>query len=248
MVPLRTRIADALRERILNGSLKAGLPLIEVRLAAELRVSRAPVREAIRILAREGLVDTVSYKGSTVRSLSPRDLDEVASLRAVLAGFAAGLLVGPGRRIDATALESALALLRDAVSRSDATGAEAAERAFLDALIAMAGHGLLEWVWGLLQLRAGPAMQTSTQAAMRRRLRLLTAVRDALGEGDAVHARDLLGAIRQANRPAAKRSERTSGAANPGRVPGAIQGRPRAASAASPNTSRPAATGKNGRS
>ena len=52
-VPLPERVADVLRESILNGGFKPGDALTEAHLASELRVSRAPIREALRIL-REG--------------------------------------------------------------------------------------------------------------------------------------------------------------------------------------------------
>ncbi|MGV2434584.1 MAG UNVERIFIED_CONTAM: GntR family transcriptional regulator [Anaerolineae bacterium] len=63
---LRERILDALRSAILSGELKPGQALVETDLAAQLGVSRAPLREAIQILNTEGLVTVVPYHGTTV--------------------------------------------------------------------------------------------------------------------------------------------------------------------------------------
>lgn len=231
LVPLRTRIAEALRGRILDGSLAPGSPLVELRIAAELKVSRAPVREAIRILAREGLVDTVSYKGSTVRSLSARDLQEATSLRAALAGFAAATLADRRPAPAPAPVDAALTRLRAAVARADAAEAEAAERDFLDALVGAADHGLLDWVWGLLRLRAASA-PAGSMAATRRRLRLLVQVRDAIGQGDAARARDLLaGGGAAAAAPAAKPGGRSAARTPPSKS----------------RTPRPEPSGRNGR-
>jgi DNA-binding GntR family transcriptional regulator len=56
---LRGRVYNFLRENILNGKYKPGENLIEMRLAEELNVSRTPIREAIRQLELEGLVESI---------------------------------------------------------------------------------------------------------------------------------------------------------------------------------------------
>lgn len=71
---------DALREAILTGFLKPGAWLREDDVAAELRVSRTPVREALRMLADEGLVVKTTHQGTVVSGLS---LDDIIALYAV---------------------------------------------------------------------------------------------------------------------------------------------------------------------
>ena len=71
---------DALREAILTGFLKPGAWLREDDVAEELRVSRTPVREALRILADEGLVLKATHQGTVVTALS---LDDIIALYAV---------------------------------------------------------------------------------------------------------------------------------------------------------------------
>jgi DNA-binding GntR family transcriptional regulator len=96
-VGLRMQVANALRDAIYSGALKAGEPLPEVALAARLNVSRGPLREAILTLEREGLVVIHPNRGATVRDLSPRELVEIMTLRHHLEGWALELAA---QRID----------------------------------------------------------------------------------------------------------------------------------------------------
>lgn len=86
---LRGRIYSALRENILSGKYSAGESLIEKRLAEELNVSRTPIREAIRQLELEGLVESVPNKGATVKGISKKDMEDIYKIRMVLEGLAA---------------------------------------------------------------------------------------------------------------------------------------------------------------
>lgn len=81
-------LADALRKMINNGSLQDGERLVERDLASHFSVSRIPLREAIRQLERDGLVETFRNRGAVVKTLSVEDIDEIYSLRALLEGEA----------------------------------------------------------------------------------------------------------------------------------------------------------------
>ena len=67
--PLRSIVAEKIRDMILNGELVAGERIIEDRIAEKLGVSRNPVREAIRLLETSGLVDVEPRKGAYVAEL-----------------------------------------------------------------------------------------------------------------------------------------------------------------------------------
>ena len=77
-------IADVLREAIRQGLLAPGQPLIQASIAEGMGVSRIPVREALHALAAEGLVTFSDDGGARVTELSPREVDEVWTLRALL--------------------------------------------------------------------------------------------------------------------------------------------------------------------
>lgn len=85
---LRERIVGALREEIVGGVLRPGAQLVESRLADQLNVSRGPVREAIRQLVEEGLLESIAYRGTFVRTLTVRDVEEIYSFRSALDKFA----------------------------------------------------------------------------------------------------------------------------------------------------------------
>jgi len=80
--PLRDVIFDTLREAIIVGELKPGQRLMEVQLAEKMGVSRTPVREAIRKLELEGLVEMLPRKGAHVADLSVKDIMDVLEVRA----------------------------------------------------------------------------------------------------------------------------------------------------------------------
>ena len=87
-----TRVAyDALRERIASGGLGPGTWLREHTVATSLGLSRTPVREALRLLAAEGVVELVHNRGARVVSWSAEDIDEAYRLRALIEGYGAGL-------------------------------------------------------------------------------------------------------------------------------------------------------------
>lgn len=89
--PLREVIFNTLREAIIVGELKPGERLMEVQLAEKMGVSRTPVREAIRKLELEGLVDMIPRKGAHVAELSVKDIVNVLEVRASLDGLATRL-------------------------------------------------------------------------------------------------------------------------------------------------------------
>jgi DNA-binding GntR family transcriptional regulator len=87
-----TRLAyDAVKERIASGAAGPGAWLREHTVAASLGLSRTPVREALRLLAAEGVVELVHNRGARVVDWTPDDIDEAYRLRALLEGYGAGL-------------------------------------------------------------------------------------------------------------------------------------------------------------
>lgn len=88
-VTLRSRAYDEIRRRILRADLEPGAPLSENQLAADLDISRTPIREALLHLEREGLVRVVPQRGAFVAELSVQDIQEIYQVREQLEGFAA---------------------------------------------------------------------------------------------------------------------------------------------------------------
>jgi DNA-binding GntR family transcriptional regulator len=88
---LYEEIADIIRDRIVEGILPAGSFVDEPALAEELDVSRTPVREALKVLAFEGLIDLFPNQGSYVTEITAEDARQLIELLAQLEGFAGEL-------------------------------------------------------------------------------------------------------------------------------------------------------------
>jgi DNA-binding GntR family transcriptional regulator len=86
-----TRVQDQLREAILTGALEPGARLRAEALAERLRSSRTPVREALLLLAQEGLVQIEPRRGATVRAFDAADLSDLYEVRALIEPHAAAL-------------------------------------------------------------------------------------------------------------------------------------------------------------
>ncbi len=106
---LHGRVIEELRQAILSRRLKPGERLVEGRLAEELGVSRNPVREAIRVLASEGLVEVTARRGASVLAMTDEEARETIEVRALLEGQNARLAA---RRRDEDILKRIAAVLK----------------------------------------------------------------------------------------------------------------------------------------
>ena len=78
---LRDSVTQALRERIVSGDLAPGSRVVERQVADQLGVSRVPVREALRMLEREGFLEERATRGMVVRRLDPDDVEMLFAVR-----------------------------------------------------------------------------------------------------------------------------------------------------------------------
>ena len=86
---LRGRVFTKIREDILNGRYKDHEELKEIRIGKELGVSRTPVREALRQLELEGLVQIIPNRGAFVTGINENDVRDIYAIRALLEGLCA---------------------------------------------------------------------------------------------------------------------------------------------------------------
>lgn len=150
-LPLRMQIADRLRSAILSGRLRPGVGLVETALAEQMKVSRAPIREAIQILENEGLVETIAYKGKRVKPLSAREVTEIYSLREVYEVMAVKRILARETTVDL--LYAHCDTMKAAAEADDFEALVAADESFHHALILLADHDLLLASWKNLYLR-----------------------------------------------------------------------------------------------
>lgn len=132
--PLREVVFDALRNAITSGLLPPGERLMENQLAEQLRVSRTPVREAIRKLEQEGFVVMVPRRGTYVADLSIRDINEVFEIRSALEVLAAGLAAERISEEDLEHLERLLVAIGEHIENGDTAKIVEADCNFHDIL------------------------------------------------------------------------------------------------------------------
>ena len=161
--PLREKIAAALREAILSGELKPGQPLVEMTLASQLGVSRAPLREALQSLSNDGLIETVPYRGTTVRTLDRKDIEEVYSLRGLHEGFAIRRITERGRNEDVTKLRAICKQMQQAAQAKDYKQLNIFDDTFHRTLIILAEHDMLMNIWNQLSMRVRQIMALRNQ-------------------------------------------------------------------------------------
>lgn len=142
---------DILRERIRTGDLAPGSRLRQEQLAEELGVSRTPLREALRLLAADGLVELVPNRGAVVTTLSHADRVAFWEARLALEPGAARLAAERKDPVGLAAMRAAIAAQR--VAADDERGF-AANRAFHLALVATTGNDHLERFAETLWVRA----------------------------------------------------------------------------------------------
>lgn len=116
---LRGKVFNRLRNDILNGIYKPDENLIETKLSEVLGVSRTPVREAIRQLELEGLVQSIPNKGAVVKGISAQDIEDIYTIRMLIEGLAAKWAAEKITEEELTELREALDLEEFYTSRND---------------------------------------------------------------------------------------------------------------------------------
>ena len=135
---LATRAYDGIREAILNLSFQPGQPLQELALASWLGISRTPVREAIRQLQSEGLVESAASRGVVVAQVSVADIENAYLVLELLEGLSGRLAA---QRLDeegAGKLRGHIDRLREAAAETDLELWAAADAEFHDAVRSIA--------------------------------------------------------------------------------------------------------------
>lgn len=151
--PLRRSVVEALRQSIVLGRLAPGSRLIERELIEMLGVSRTVVREALRQLEAEGLIDVVANKGAVIRNLSRAEAKDLYAIRAVLEGLAARLFAERADEAACADLRAALSDTAKAYEDDDPTAIVEAKNAFYATLFQGAGSETLSAMIDALQAR-----------------------------------------------------------------------------------------------
>jgi DNA-binding GntR family transcriptional regulator len=148
---LRERIKDVMLQRIVAGVYQPGSRLVETRIATELGVSQASVREALRDLEHIGCVIYEPYRGCSVRSFSIDELLEAFPVRAALEALAARLAAEQMSAAELRQLRTLYEAMLVAARAQDAHEQSQADVAFHGAIARGARNATLERQWSFLE-------------------------------------------------------------------------------------------------
>jgi len=149
--PLGGQIREFVIDAIMSGELRAGDRVVAKALAKRLGVSQAPVREAIRDLVLLGFLDTEPFKGTSVRSFTEKELQEVYTVRAALESLAARLAATRMTEEDVRSLQDTLDRMIQAAQEQDEEEMVRLDNEFHETILQVSGNKLLHQVWQTVQ-------------------------------------------------------------------------------------------------
>ncbi len=209
--PLRRDVVDALRKAIIDGRLAPGSRLIERELIDMTGVSRTVIREALRQLETESIVETIPNKGPIVRQLTQAEAEDLYLIRSVLEGLAARMFVTNATPQDLVALKDALDRTVAAYKSNEPEVILGVKNEFYNILFAGAGSETLSsmistlyariWRWralGLSHPKRSPGRSKQSIAALRE---LCQALKTGNGEvAETIARREALNAAAEIDR------------------------------------------------
>jgi DNA-binding GntR family transcriptional regulator len=150
---LHDEVADRLRELILTGGLEPKSRVNELELCERFGTSRTPLREAIKILSSEGLVELLPNRGARVASLSAAEIDEMVQVVAGLEAVACELACQRAGEDEIDAIAADTDAMREAFQRKDEVAYFTLNRAIHEGIIAAARNGTLKGIYANLSSR-----------------------------------------------------------------------------------------------
>lgn len=146
-VSLREQVVEQIRTAIIEGRLKPGDHIVENSLTAQLGVSRTPVREALILLERDGLVVSQPHRGSFVRSFTEADVEAIFSMRTNLENFAAERIIQSLDDEDFARLYGSIEQQRAAIARGDFKQVRSIDMSFHQYIVDRSQHAILAQNW-----------------------------------------------------------------------------------------------------
>jgi DNA-binding GntR family transcriptional regulator len=136
-----------LRTAILEGAVPPGGQLNESQIAADLGISRSPLREALTRLEEEGLLVKIPFRGAFVVEVSAEDIAEIASIRLLVEPYAAELSAEALRGPERPRLMQTIKVLHQATKKNDIPGSIDAHLQFHRLFYEFSGHRMLQGLW-----------------------------------------------------------------------------------------------------
>lgn len=146
-VSLREQVVEQIRTAIIEGRLKSNDHIVEKTITEQLGVSRTPVREALILLEREGLIISVPNRGSFVREFTVADAEMLFSMRTTLECFATELVLESLTENDLHHLRSSITTQRMYIEKNNFEKVRSVDMEFHNYLIEKSEHALLIRSW-----------------------------------------------------------------------------------------------------
>lgn len=153
-VSLGVQVAEILSQAILEGDFKGGDQLVETDLQAHFGMSRSPLREAFRELEKKGLVVIIPRRGTFVKRISRKDVEENFPVRAALEGLAAELAARNMASDSLDRMTEALGEMAAAVKTRDTKAFYTHHLNFHEIFIGLSGNGVIETLLKTLRMQA----------------------------------------------------------------------------------------------
>lgn len=191
---LYQEVAERLRQRIFAHELTPGMWIDEQMLAEQYGISRTPLREALKVLASEGLVELKPRRGCYVTEISRQDLDDIFPLMAMLEGRCAAEAVKHAKTADFTALKTIHENLESAARDGRIDAFFEANQAFHKKIQELSGN---RWLLSVIQdlrkvLKLSRLHSLSLEGRLQQSLDEHRAILAAMLSGDAARAERLM--------------------------------------------------------
>jgi DNA-binding GntR family transcriptional regulator len=184
--PVRQQVAEVLRAAITSGRFPPGQRLVEKDLCELTGVSRASVREALRQLESEGLIETLPNRGPLVSRLSRQDAASIYQVRGALEALAAQLFATQASDEQVAELEATVRVLDQAYKAQDLERIVEAKRSFYEVLFTGSGNSMIPSILSTMNARITMLRRVSLSSPKRAvaSLREIRAVLSAIKKRD----------------------------------------------------------------
>ena len=137
--PIREIAYETLKHAIITGQIPAGSRIVETEYADKLHISRTPLREALRKLERDGLVEYILRRGVVVRAFTIADVEEIYTIRNALEMITLPAIIENATPEDIQSMREKLHQMDVFISKNDIDGLSPLARSFHDQLTSISG-------------------------------------------------------------------------------------------------------------
>lgn len=159
------KIVADLRMRIISRDIEIGTTLSENQVATSYQVSRSPVREALKVLEKEGLIE-LKRMGAVVNGFSEKDIDELYDIRLMIESFVFERLFKQDNTALILELQQMIEMMKVAVKYKDVDEFSFKDMAFHEAIVTSINHQHIFMIWSNIR----PVMECFILLSMRHRM------------------------------------------------------------------------------